>query len=111
MTSQKSGCVWNPEISYRPKWAQAPRPILFNYFNMADKNETKVRARLYTKLYYIPTKVLDKKSIQELKDMLKDSNCELCGKSFRGQFGKRIHMREVHSKPTQTNGDSDSNSD
>ena len=78
---------------------------------MADKNETKVRARLCSKLYYIPTEVLDKKSIKELRDMIKDLSCEFCGKSFRGQFGKRIHMREVHSKSTPTTGDSDTNSD
>ena len=92
----------------------APRPILlkYNYSNMADRNEASVRAKLYNKLYYIPTEVLDKKSIKELKDMIKDMSCDFCGKLFRGQFGKRIHMREVHmTGPPPTTGDSDTNSD
>ena len=79
---------------------------------MAERDEASVRAKLYNKLYYIPTKVLDKKSIKQLKDMIKDTSCDFCGKSFRAQFGKRIHMREVHmTGPPLTTGDSDTNSD
>ena len=106
--------MWNPILitdQSEPDTQAHSLLLKYNYFNMADKNETKVRARLCSKLYYIPTEVLDKKSIKELRDMIKDLSCEFCGKSFRGQFGKRIHMREVHSKPTPTNGESDSNSD
>ena len=63
---------------------------------MADQNEASVRAKLYAKLYYLPRELLDKKTIQQLKNMIKNTSCDVCGKTFRAKFGKRIHMREVH---------------
>ena len=63
---------------------------------MADRDEAAVRARLYAKLYYVPTEVLDEKTVKQLKDMIKNTSSDICGKLFRGKFGKRIHMRDVH---------------
>ena len=63
---------------------------------MAERDKAAVRARLYAKLYYVPTEVLDEKTVKHLKDMIKNTSCDICGKSFRAKFGKRIHMREVH---------------
>ena len=53
-------------------------------------------AKLYNKLYYLPKEFLDEKTTQQLKDMIKNTSCDVCGRTFRGKFGKRIHMREVH---------------
>ena len=63
---------------------------------MADQNEASVRAKLYSKLYYLPKEFLDEKTTQQLKAMIKNTSCDVCGRTFRGKFGKRIHMREVH---------------
>ena len=63
---------------------------------MADQNEASVRAKLYTKLYYLPRELLDKKTTQQLKDMIKNTSCDVCDRTFRAKFGKRVHMREVH---------------
>ena len=72
---------------------------------MADQTEASVRAKLYTRFYYLPREILDEKTTQQLKDMIKNTSCDVCGRTFRAKFGKRIHMREVHNidlpPPTQ----------
>ena len=79
---------------------------------MAERDEATVRAKLYTKLYFVPAEVRDKMTIKQLKDMIKNTSCEICGKSFRAPFGKQIHILEIHmTEPPPTTGDSDSNSD
>ena len=55
-----------------------------------------MRAKLYSKLYYLPKELLDEKTTQQLKAMLKSTSCDICNRTFRGRFGKQIHMREVH---------------
>ena len=55
-----------------------------------------MRAKLYSKLYYLAKEVLDEKTTQQLKIMIKSTSCDVCDRTFRGKFGKRIHMREVH---------------
>ena len=63
---------------------------------MADQSEASMRAKLYSKLYFLPREILDEKTTQQLKAMLTSTTCDICNRTFRGRFGKRVHMREVH---------------
>ena len=99
-TEYKWPCMW--PCSLPTKATPTPRPSHFQIYNpqahskMADQNEASVRAKLYAKLYYLPRELLDEKTIQQLKNMIKNTTCDICDKSFRAKFGKRVHMREVH---------------
>ena len=63
---------------------------------MADQSEDSIRATLYSKLYFLPKELLEEKTIKQLKAMLKSTTCDICNRTFRCKFGKRIHMYEVH---------------
>ena len=63
---------------------------------MADQSEDSIRATLYSKLYFLPKELLEEKTIKQLKAMLNSTTCDICNRTFRGRFGKRVHMREVH---------------
>ena len=79
---------------------------------MAERDEAKLRGKLYKKLYYIRRTVLDKKTIKELKEMIEERSCGKCGKMFRSQFVKACHMLDAHMPegppPTPRNSDSSS---
>ena len=82
---------------------------------MAERDEAKLRGKLYKKLYYIRRTVLDKKTIKELKEMIEERSCGKCGKMFRSQFVKACPMLDAHMPegppPTPRNSDSSSDSE
>ena len=63
---------------------------------MADQSEDSIRATLYSKLYFLPKELLEEKTIKQLKAIMKGTTCDICNRTFRGRFGYRIHMRDVH---------------
>ena len=58
---------------------------------MADQNEASVRAKLYAKLYYLPRELLDKKTIQQLKNMIKNTSYDICNKTMK--LFKRLEQK------------------